>query len=172
MNLIEDNLNKIRELQKFCHPPVHNWMKVCFAHGLEFTIAEAWRTQQKQNKLYAQGRTAPGRIVTWTKNSMHTQRLALDIDPVPKLFGSNLLQWYVQLDALAEPFGIVRSLPLIKLGDFRHYETGGAKMPEPPPSLDTQKKIASDRIKFLKGNVQKRAIERYLLLFGENPHLE
>jgi len=29
------------------------------------------RTQERQNQLYAQGRTAPGKIITWTKNSRH-----------------------------------------------------------------------------------------------------
>ena len=42
-------------------------------------IASGNRTQAEQNKLYAQGRTAPGNIVTWTKNSKHIGGNAMDL---------------------------------------------------------------------------------------------
>ena len=36
----------------------------CGARGLPLLITETWRTRAEQDALYAQGRTAPGRIVT------------------------------------------------------------------------------------------------------------
>lgn len=42
-------------------------------------VAETYRTQQRQNELYDQGRTKPGKVVTWTLKSEHTKRRALDI---------------------------------------------------------------------------------------------
>jgi peptidoglycan L-alanyl-D-glutamate endopeptidase CwlK len=36
-----------------------------------FEIVQGVRTQQEQDKLYAQGRTRSGPIVTWTRNSKH-----------------------------------------------------------------------------------------------------
>lgn len=169
MHLIEKNLQKIRELQAYCHPPAHQWMNVCMALGLEFEIREAWRTQQRQNQLYAQGRTKKGKIVTWTRNSMHTQRLAMDLYPVPELKGAALLDFYIKIEELAVPYGIVRPLELLKRGDFGHFETATAKMPDPPPSIEAQKKSASDRIRLMKGSVQKRAIQRYREIFKEEP---
>lgn len=41
------------------------------AKGLTFTVIEGVRTPARQAQLYAQGRTAPGKIVTWTMNSRH-----------------------------------------------------------------------------------------------------
>ena len=37
----------------------------------DFTVLEGVRTPARQKELYAQGRTAPGRKVTWTLNSNH-----------------------------------------------------------------------------------------------------
>ena len=42
-------------------------------------ITESYRTQERQNYLYAQGRTRAGRKVTWTLNSNHTKGEAIDI---------------------------------------------------------------------------------------------
>ena len=36
-----------------------------------FVVIEGVRTKERQADLYAQGRTKPGRIVTWTMNSRH-----------------------------------------------------------------------------------------------------
>ena len=47
--------------------------------GVPFIFTCTRRTQAEQNKLYAQGRTKPGRIVTWTKKSKHIDGLAFDI---------------------------------------------------------------------------------------------
>jgi peptidoglycan L-alanyl-D-glutamate endopeptidase CwlK len=35
-------------------------------------VVEGVRTQERQDELYAQGRTRPGKIVTWTRRSRHT----------------------------------------------------------------------------------------------------
>ncbi|WP_029085738.1 M15 family metallopeptidase [Brevundimonas aveniformis] len=37
----------------------------------DFTVLEGVRTPERQKQLYAQGRTKPGRKVTWTLNSRH-----------------------------------------------------------------------------------------------------
>jgi hypothetical protein len=42
--------------------------------NIEFQIVQGLRTQAEQNALYAQGRTKPGKIVTWTKNSNHMDK--------------------------------------------------------------------------------------------------
>ncbi len=55
------------------------FLKECEKKGLKVRITETYRTQERQNELYAQGRTKPGKVVTWTKNSRHTSRRAWDI---------------------------------------------------------------------------------------------
>ena len=42
-------------------------------------ITDWFRSQEEQNELYKQWRTAPGKIVTWTTDSNHAKGLAVDI---------------------------------------------------------------------------------------------
>ena len=61
----------LRRLQGV-HPEL---VKVVHAASLlspmPFLVVEGVRTEARQRELYAQGRTAPGRIVTWTMKSKH-----------------------------------------------------------------------------------------------------
>lgn len=47
--------------------------------GHEVTVVETVRSQARQDALYAQGRTTPGPVVTWTRNSKHSQGRAADL---------------------------------------------------------------------------------------------
>ena len=47
--------------------------------GIDYIVTCTLRTQAEQDALYAQGRTAPGKIVTWTRNSKHIGGTAFDI---------------------------------------------------------------------------------------------
>lgn len=49
---------------------------------VDFTVIEGLRTKERQAELYAQGRTKPGKIVTWTMKSKHIDGLAVDIAPI------------------------------------------------------------------------------------------
>ncbi len=46
-----------------------------------FIVVEGLRTKERQAELYAQGRTKPGKIVTWTLKSKHIDGKAVDIAP-------------------------------------------------------------------------------------------
>ena len=48
-------------------------------HGHDVTVVETVRSQARQDALYAQGRTTPGNVVTWTKSSKHGQGQAADV---------------------------------------------------------------------------------------------
>lgn len=47
-----------------------------------FIVTQGLRTKEEQAELYAQGRTKPGKIVTWTLNSNHISGLAVDLAPL------------------------------------------------------------------------------------------
>jgi len=47
-----------------------------------FIVTQGLRTKEEQSELYAQGRTKPGKIVTWTLNSNHISGLAVDLAPM------------------------------------------------------------------------------------------
>jgi lysozyme family protein len=71
----------------------------CKQKGINIKILETYRTQERQNKLYAQGRTTPGPIVTKTLHSKHTERVALDFDAgsrqreAAQIFKANGFEW-------------------------------------------------------------------------------
>lgn len=44
-------------------------------------VLEGLRTKERQAELYAQGRTKPGKVVTWTLSSKHIEGRAVDIAP-------------------------------------------------------------------------------------------
>lgn len=48
-------------------------------HGHEVKVVETIRTQERQEFLFAQGRTRPGPVVTWTLNSNHRAGRAADV---------------------------------------------------------------------------------------------
>ncbi len=71
--------------------------------GYEVTVVEGFRTQQRQDALYEQGRTRPGSIVTWTKSSKHSEGLAADV----KIDGTyNNAVGYERLAQIAEAEGL------------------------------------------------------------------
>jgi len=45
-------------------------------------VVEGVRTKARQAELYAQGRTKPGEIVTWTLQSKHIEGRAVDLAPL------------------------------------------------------------------------------------------
>lgn len=54
----------------------------------DFSVLEGLRTEAQQRRLFEQGRSRPGRIVTWTMNSKHRQQPdgfghAVDLAPYP-----------------------------------------------------------------------------------------
>lgn len=63
---------------------VEAFINACKAEGIDLLITSTYRDLESQNALYAQGRTAPGRIVTNAKGgqSFHNYRCAVDVVPL------------------------------------------------------------------------------------------
>lgn len=70
---------------KLLHPEVQEiipkFLEECKKQGLIVKTTDTLRTKQEQDDLYAQGRTKPGKIVTWVKYpySNHNWGMAFDI---------------------------------------------------------------------------------------------
>jgi len=78
----------------------------CYKAGIvDIFITETYRSQARQNYLYEQGRTRPGQVVTWTRNSNHTSRRAWDIAVAPprSLYDISTLS---KVGAIAKKLGI------------------------------------------------------------------
>jgi peptidoglycan LD-endopeptidase CwlK len=71
--------------------------------NLEVFLTCTYRSQKEQDALYAQGRTVPGKIITWTKKSVHTQRRAWDV--AIKDIRTNKLRWDGPWDLLGQVAG-------------------------------------------------------------------
>ena len=94
----------------------------CFKAGIKnIFITETYRSQERQNYLYAQGRTRPGQIVTWTLSSNHKSRLAWDIavGPPQSLYDVTTL---TRVGAIARKLGITWGGDWIGSIDRPHFE--------------------------------------------------
>jgi peptidoglycan L-alanyl-D-glutamate endopeptidase CwlK len=50
--------------------------------GHKLMVVEGLRSKERQAELFAQGRTKPGKVVTWTLKSKHIDGEAVDCAPV------------------------------------------------------------------------------------------
>ncbi|MFJ6265573.1 M15 family metallopeptidase [Lysinibacillus xylanilyticus] len=84
-------------------------------------ITETYRSQERQNYLYSQGRTQPGQIVTWTLNSNHKSSLAWDVavGPPQSLYDVITLS---RIGAIARKLGITWGGDWIGSIDRPHFE--------------------------------------------------
>jgi hypothetical protein len=64
------------------------------ATGEAWRMSEGYRSPERQTWLYAQGRTRPGKIVTWMKTpKWHGTGLAADVLPSKKGYGAPMSYW-------------------------------------------------------------------------------
>ena len=69
----------VAELAPVAQTACRLFFQECAKAGVNVFVTETYRSQARQNYLYEQGRTRPGQIVTWTRSSNHSGRLAWDI---------------------------------------------------------------------------------------------
>lgn len=79
MSSVNQVNRNISELTPLAQTACNLFMSRCEDKGLKVLITETYRSQERQNYLYEQGRSRSGKIVTWTKKSRHTGRRAWDI---------------------------------------------------------------------------------------------
>ena len=90
------------------------------AEGLPVRIGEVRRSQDRQDELFAQGRTEPGPIVTWATVSKHTAGRAFDFDFVNARDQADNEAWLIAGE-VGSGLGL-RWLPYEGIPDFRHFE--------------------------------------------------
>ncbi|WP_281486989.1 M15 family metallopeptidase [Lysinibacillus sphaericus] len=106
MTSITTTCREISELLPVAQTACRLLFQECFKAGIKNVfITETYRSQERQKYLYAQGRTRPGQIVTWTLDSNHKSRLAWDIavGPPQDLYDVATLS---QVGAIARKLGI------------------------------------------------------------------
>lgn len=92
MQIPQYSLSKIQTLQTSLQPIVTAFLEQCLAAGIPCEIVEAERSMAAQAAIFAQGRTAPGPIVSNAPpgDSYHNYKLAFDA--VPTAY-KNLPNW-------------------------------------------------------------------------------
>lgn len=87
--------------------------------GIRVRVTSTRRSAEEQRRLYAQGRTEPGPIVTWTLNSAHVSGRAFDVtvDGAPE-YDDDPDAWEI-LGELGQGMGLDWGGAY---GDFGHFE--------------------------------------------------
>ncbi len=85
-------------------------IKKCGENGIKIIITHTLRTKEKQDELYAQGRTKPGRIVTNAKGgySFHNHGVAFDCKPNinQKVSSNDYLKLFNTIGEIGESLGL------------------------------------------------------------------
>jgi peptidoglycan L-alanyl-D-glutamate endopeptidase CwlK len=81
--------------------------------GIDYILTCTYRSQAEQDALWAQGRTVPGKKVTWTRDSYHTKRRAFDI----AILKDGKVSWNVK--DYFEAARIGKAIGLTPGGEFR-----------------------------------------------------
>lgn len=88
--------------------------------GEALTLVEGFRSQARQDYLYAQGRTRPGPKVTWVRSTRwHGAGLAADVMPSKHGYHASR-EWWELIKHLGEAHGL--SNPAWAKGDLGHLQ--------------------------------------------------
>lgn len=98
------------------------FLERCEEEGLSVRITETYRSQSRQDMLYEQGRTTPGLVVTWTRNSKHSERRAFDIceDNTDDPYGDE--EFFEKCAEIGKEVGLTPGYYFEGHQDMPHYE--------------------------------------------------
>ena len=107
----------------------------CQAEGYQVELFEGYRSESRQNQLYAQGRTEPGKIITHAKAGQSWHQYGLAGDIVGKTAGK--WDWSIDYDRV-EQIMISHGFSSLKFERPHFQITGGL-------SIQKAQKIAKDQ---------------------------
>lgn len=76
----------IEDLHPVLKPLAEEFVKRCEAAGVPVKIYMTWRSPEEQNELFKQGRTKPGRVVTYARGGKSDHNFMLDGKPASLAF--------------------------------------------------------------------------------------
>jgi len=100
----------------------------------DFWIIQGKRSQPEQDQLYEQGRSRPGQVVTWTRNSKHVVGQAIDFQPLD--IDGRPTQDLTAYEAVANNFKLAAAELGVRINwgydlwkkDFAHIELSAAEV--------------------------------------------
>lgn len=132
------NSRKLEDLNPIVEAKARDFLSRCAAEGIDVLVTSTYRDAESQNALFAQGRTAPGKIVTNAKagQSWHNFRVAFDVvplrngKPVWGITGEDLKLWQ-RLGAIGKACGLEWAGEWRTFREFPHFQyTGGHTLAE------------------------------------------
>lgn len=77
---------KLDDLHPALKPLALQFQSECLAQGIDVLIYCTYRSPDEQNSLYAQGRSEPGRIVTYAQGGQSKHNFMIGVFPASKAF--------------------------------------------------------------------------------------
>lgn len=126
------NSRNIADLHPRVQNLARNFIHECEDHGITLLVTSTYRDAESQNALYAQGRTAPGKVVTNAKagQSFHNWRVAFDVVPIVngKAVWNDDALWK-KIGAIGQECGLEWGGAWKSIHDTPHFQfTGGLKL--------------------------------------------
>lgn len=123
------NSRSIDELLPPVQDRARSFLDLCNQHDIDVLITSTYRDFESQDRLFAQGRSLPGKIVTWARagDSWHNWRRAFDV--VPMLNGKPV--WgtrghdrdlWMKIGELGESVGLEWGGSWERHPDFPHFQ--------------------------------------------------
>jgi len=125
---------KITDLHPNLQPKCRAFLGLCAEAGIPVMLTCTYRSQAEQDALYAQGRTTPGRKVTWTRFSRHSN--TINGKPAATAFDIAILSdgkptWDLKVDVNKDSIPDYQNVG--KIGERLGLEWGGRwKSPDYP----------------------------------------
>jgi len=125
------NSRKIDDLLPVVQDKVRKFLELCHENDIDILITSTFRDNESQNALYAQGRTAPGKIVTNAKagESWHNHRCAIDVVPLRNgkpVWNSKDPVWQ-DVGRLGKEAGLEWAGDWKRFKEFPHFQYTGGK---------------------------------------------
>lgn len=90
---VTDVVREIDQLNILAQEQLKAALETIKKQGVNPLVLETKRSKERQAWLYAQGRTRPGNIVTWTMNSIHITGFAVDLVAQRVIGGKSTAIW-------------------------------------------------------------------------------
>ena len=127
------NSRDLKELLPPVKKRVEAFLAAAKAAGIDLLVTSTYRDNASQDALYAQGRTAPGKIVTNARagQSWHNYRCAVDVVPIRNgkpVWDTKDPVW-AQVGALGKAAGLEWAGDWKRFKELPHFQyTGGLTM--------------------------------------------
>ncbi len=116
--------NSINSLNPHVTSLARKFLELTRVNNLDVRITNAFRSWDEQDRLYAQGRTIPGSVVTNAKggDSYHNWGLAFDASPYENGKISNDINKYKKMGQLGQQVGLEWGGTFISIVDLPHFQ--------------------------------------------------